>query len=220
MTVAGILLFYQSTKKDCTVKLYYSRGACSLAVRILINELGLDCDYESVDLKSKQTEHGKDFLKINPKGSVPVLQKDDGELLTENHIIQIYLVEKYPNSRLLPSSSDPRRYRVLEMSNFITTDLHKGCSPLFNPELPEELKESVFRPIIKKKLKLIEDWLRDNPYLLGQDFSLPDGYLFVILRWMPSLGIDYSELKKLTAYFERLKKYPSIIKSLEQEGIA
>lgn len=201
------------------MKLYYSKGACSLAVRILINELGLDCDYESVDIRAKQTEKGEDFLNINPKGSVPVLQKDDGELLTENHIIQIYLAEKYPNNRLLPMPGDPRRYRILEMSNFITTDLHKGCSPLFSPEVPEELKETVFRPIVKKKLKLIENWLQDKPYLTGDDFSLPDGYLFVILRWMPSLGIDYSEYKKLTAYFDRLKKYPSIAKSLEQEAL-
>lgn len=201
------------------MKLYYSKGACSLAVRILINELGLDCDYESVDIRAKQTEKGEDFLNINPKGSVPVLQKDDGELLTENHIIQIYLAEKYPNNRLLPMPGDPRRYRILEMSNFITTDLHKGCSPLFSPEVPEELKETVFRPIVKKKLKLIENWLQDKPYLTGDDFSLPDGYLFVILRWMPSLGIDYSEYKKLTTYFDRLKKYPSIAKSLEQEAL-
>jgi glutathione S-transferase len=200
------------------MKLYYSKGACSLAVRILINELGLKCDYESVDLKAKQTQTGKDFLKINPKGSVPVLQKDDGELLTENLTIQIYLVEQHPNSRLLPLLTDPRRYRILEMSNFITTDLHKGCGPLFSPDVPEELKEAVFRPIIKKKLHLIENRLQDNPYLMGDEFSLPDGYLFVILSWMPHLGVDFSENKKLTAYFERLKKYPSIVNSLEQEA--
>lgn len=198
------------------MKLYYSKGACSLAVRIILNELGIESDYEAVDLKAKKTETGADYLKINPKGAVPTLETDNLGILTENLTIQLHLAEQTKN-HLLPDSNDPRRYRILEWSTFITTDLHKGCGPLFSPEVPEEIKESIFRPIIKKKLAFVDKSLGDKKFLMGDDFTLPDPYLFVILSWMPHLGVDYSDLKNLTGYFERVKAHPSVAKSLQQE---
>src|SRR5690349_19217638 len=122
------------------MKLYYSKGACSLAVRIIINEIGLQSEYEAVDLKTKKTATGQDFLKINPKGSVPVIQTDEKQILTENAVIQQYLADTNKATQLLPALGNFERYRVLEWLNFISTELHKGFSPLFNPNVPNELK--------------------------------------------------------------------------------
>src|SRR5688572_12009519 len=113
------------------MKLYYSKGACSLAVRIILHEIGAACEFEAVDLATKKTETGMDFLKINPKGAVPTLILDDKAILTENAVIQQYLAEKYHATQLLPPLGDMKRYRVLEWLNFISTDLHKSCGPLF-----------------------------------------------------------------------------------------
>lgn len=128
MTIGGVM------------KLYYTQAACSLAVRITINEIGLKCDYESVDLKAKKTEKGEDFLKINPKGAVPVLKTNDGEILTENAVILQYLADTNSATKLLPGTGDFKRYRILEWLNYITTELHKTIGALFNPELPQKLK--------------------------------------------------------------------------------
>ena len=200
------------------MKLYYSKGACSLAIRTLIHDLNLTCEYESVDLHSKKTGSGENYLNINPKGAVPALELDNGELLTENLVIQIYLAEHYKNNRLLPEIGNMKRYRVLEWLNFISTDLHKGCGPLFLSNLSNDLKESIFRPIIKKKLAYVDELLDNKTFLMGSDFTLPDSYLFVILTWMPHLGVDYSDCKNLQRYFENLKKYPAIASALEEEG--
>lgn len=123
------------------MKLYYSAGTCSLAVRIIINEIGLPSTYEAVDLKTKKTASGQDFLQINPKGSVPVIVTDDNEILTENSVIQQYLADKNNASSLLPALGHFKRYRVLEWLNYISTELHKGCGPLFSPSIPVELKK-------------------------------------------------------------------------------
>lgn len=202
------------------MKLYYSKGACSLAVRILIHELGINSDYEAVNLKTKKTQTDQNYLNINPKGAVPALQKDDGTILTENLAIQIYLVEQHHDTKLLPAPKDPRRYRVLEWSNFISTDLHKGCGPLFSEAVPEDLKASIFRPDIKKKLQFVANALKDKPFLMGDEFTLPDAYLFVILSWMPHLKVDYSEYENLQQYFAQMKQHPSVASALAEERTA
>ncbi len=199
------------------MKLYYAKGACSLAVRIIIHEIGLKCEFVAVNLGTKQTEHGDDFLKINPKGSVPVLVTDNNEVLTENAVIQQFLADKHHAVHLLPPPGDFRRYRVLEWLNFISSDLHKGCSPLFTSTLPQEVKEKIFIPSIKNKLKLVEEHLNQKKYLMGNDFTLPDSYLFVILSWMPHLKVDISDCKNLNRYFEELKKRDSVQLSLKEE---
>jgi len=183
------------------MKLYYSKGACSLAVRIVINEIGLSCQYEAVDLKSKKTEHGGDFYLVNPKGSVPTLVTNDGEILTENSIIQQYLAETNNASQLLPALGDFKRYRVLEWLNYVSTELHKGCAPLFNPNVPQEVKESVFIPAIKNKLGFVDKQLATNPYLAGTQYSLADGYLFVILTWLRHFKIDTADWSHIEKYF-------------------
>lgn len=201
------------------MKLYYSKGACSLAVRIILNELGCKVTYEAVNLKDKTTEKGKDFTQINPKGAVPTLELDNSCVLTENAVILQYLAD-FHCSHLLPPVGEFQRYRVLEKLNFITTEIHKGFGALFNSDIPPELKEKVFIPLLKKKFKLISDELNKKKYLIGDDFMLPDAYLFVMLLWSYNFKIDINEWPNLAQYFAMNKQRPSIQKSLTEEGIS
>jgi glutathione S-transferase len=200
------------------MKLYYSKGACSLAVRIILNELAIPCDYEAVDLKTKKTETGLDYFTINFKGAVPVLVLDNQEVLTENSIIQQYLADQYKATQLLPPVGDFKRYRVLEWLNFVSSDLHKGFGPLFNANVSEAMKEEIFKPILKNKFNFVEKRLANNKFLLGDHFTLPDGYLFVVLRWAQHFKI-LSTFPHLSRYFSDLQKRPSVQKSLKEEGL-
>lgn len=200
------------------MKLYFSKGACSLVTRIIINELGLECEFESVDLKTKKTEKGKDYLSINPKGSVPALQIKNGEILTENAVVAQYLADEAKSSSLLPFIPSLERYRVLEWLNYITTELHKGFGVLFHSSISEDLKENTFIPLIKKKLSYVNAQLKHD-YLLGTNFTLADAYLFVMLLWTSHFKMDLNEWPNLEKYYERLKKREAILKSLKQEGI-
>lgn len=199
------------------MKLYYKKGACSLVVRIILNEVGLDFEAESVDLHTKKTENGQDFYKINPKGSVPALELDKGEILTENAVILQYLADFTKAEQILPAVGNLKRYRVLEWLNYITTELHKGFGALFNPALDKQTKEGVFIPMLQTKFRYINEQLQNKPYLLGEQFTLPDAYVYVMLLWARYHAIDISDLDNLNRYFENLGKRQSIIKSLEQE---
>lgn len=199
------------------MKLYFSAGSCSLAIRIVINEIGLPCEYEVVNLATKKMSNGQDYFKISPKGAVPALAINEHELLTENAVIQQYLADTHPQSKLLPPIGDFQRYRVLEWLNFISTDLHKGASPLFNSSVPADVKVSVFKPALQSKLAYAEQKLGNKSYLLGDHFTLPDAYLFVVLSWMPYLQVELKEYPNLTRYFQALSTRPSIIKSLAEE---
>lgn len=199
------------------MKLYFAKGSCSLAVRIIINEIGLKSEFEAVDLKTKKTASGQDFLQINPKGAVPVLLTDDNEILTENAVIQQYLADKHNATHLLPAPNNFKRHRVLEWLNFITTELHKGCSPLFNPAVPSDIKDSVFKPALKNKLNFIEKNLQKNTFLFGEQFTLPDAYLFVILSWLPHFKIALNEWPHLARYYANLEQRTAIQQSLQEE---
>lgn len=201
------------------MKLYYSKGACSLAVRIIIHEIGLNCEFEAVDLKAKTTETGADFNQINPKGSVPTLQLDNDSILTENFVIQQYLADENKAINLLPSLGDFTRYRVLEWSNYISTELHKGCSPLFNPTIPQELKDSIFLPQLQKKLQYVNQHLSDKEFLIGKQLTLSDAYLFVILRWTDKLKNSLSDCPNLIRYKDNLRQRPAFQQSLQEEGL-
>lgn len=202
------------------MKLYYSKGACSLAVRILIHELDIPCEYEAVNLATKQTKSGKDYLQINPKGAVPTLVLDNQEVLTENSAIQQYLADTHKATHLLPPVGDLKRYRVLEWLSFISTDLHKGFGPLFNAKVPAEIKETIFIPGLKTKFNIVEQWLNKtkNKFLLGEQLMLPDGYMFVMLSWFPHFKIDLTEYPNLNRYFAELKKVKAIQAALAEEG--
>jgi len=199
------------------MKLYYSKGACSLAVRIVLHELKLTCEYEAVDLKTKKTEHGEDFLKINPKGAVPTLKLDDGKILTENAAIQQYLADLGHGTKLLPAVGHFNRYRVIEWLSYVNSEFHKACGALFNPKIPQSVKDEVFIPIVKAKLDYLDKHLANSPYLLDHH-TLPDGYLFVILSWLPHFNMDLSHWKHVFKYFNELKKRPAIADALKEEG--
>lgn len=200
------------------MKLYFSRGACSMGPRIIINELNLQCEYESVDLQTKKTETGNDFFKINPKGSVPTLELDNKEVLTEAAVILQYLAFVGKSSTLLPPESDFTRFRVLEALNFVATEMHKGVGVLFNQKLTEETKNDVYRPLIKTKLALINNKLGKTKYFVDDTFTLPDAYLFVILTWVNHFKFDLNKYPNVKRYFDDLQKRPSIQQTLQQEG--
>jgi len=203
------------------MKLYYSKGACSLAVRIIIHELNLKAEFISVDLHSKKTEHHLDYNQINRKGSVAALQLDNGEVLTENVAIMQYLADTNNATHLLAPTKDWKRYRTLEWLNYLTTEIHKGFSPFFNPNYPQEFRQTVMLPTLERKFQLIENHLKNNVYLMGENFTLPDAYLFVMLRWVvPVAKISFEKFPNLNRYFEALKKREAIQLSLKEENLA
>lgn len=201
------------------MKLYFSPGACSLTVRIALHELNLDVEYVKVDIKTKKLENGEDYFKINPKGAVPVLLTDDNQILTENVAILEYLVAFANNETLLPSVSDFRRFRVLEWLSFVSSDVHKSFSPLFDTRVPDDIKAEIFIPNLKKKLTFIETQLPNKTYLMGDTFTLPDCYLFTVMRWLRKFKIELQEWPNLAKYFDNLKNRESIKQSLEEEEI-
>ena len=202
------------------MKLYYSKGACSLAVRINLHEMDIPCEFESVDLKTKKTETGADFLSINPKGMVPTLVLDSKAILTENAVINQYLSDTHQSKGFLPPFGDDKRYHALEWLNFITTDIHKGFGPLFNSKVPDELKDTVFKVGLKGKFGIIEHHLSQNKYMFGDQYTVSDGYLFVMGLWAKKFKIALTDLPALTKYFENLKKRPAIQKALQEEGLS
>ncbi len=199
------------------MKLYYSKGACSFAVRVIIHEIGIDCEFEAVDLKAKKTASGSDFLAINPKGYVPVLQFDDGSVLTENSAIQQYLAETYQATNLLPGIGQLQRYRVLEWLNYVSTELHKTAGLLFQPTIPQDLKTQFFSPALERKLDFVNQQLEKGGYITGSSFTLADAYLMVILKWLPLFNIELSKWSNINSYFHLLMQRPAIQRSIEEE---
>lgn len=197
--------------------LYYSPGACSQAPHILLHEIGLEHDAKRVDLKNKKLEDGSDYLKINPKGAVPALQLESGEVLTENAVVLQYLGDRASWPEVLPTLGNFRRYRVLELVNFITTELHKSFAPLFKPDAGDATK-SFFRALIAERLTYIDGRLGDGPYLMGEELSIADPYLFVIAGWAEKMiGLD--KWVKLAAFRERMLARPTVRHVLEFEGL-
>lgn len=200
------------------MRLYYTRGACSLTVRIIINELGLKCNFDKVDLKNKKTESGEDFLKINIKGAVPTLVLDNGEVLTENAVILQYLADSNNATDHLPKVNDIKRYHILEWLNYVATELHKTISALYNPKLTEDMKNA-YQSLIKNKFNFINNHLSEHNYLLGESFTLPDAYLFVMITWLIYFKFNIAEWPHVKQYFDKLKNRESIKKSLMDENL-
>jgi glutathione S-transferase len=197
--------------------LYYSPGACSQAPHILLHEIGLEHDAKRVDLKAKTLEDGSDYLKVNPKGAVPAIQLPSGEVLTENAVVLQYLGDRAAWPEVLPPLGSFKRYRVLELVNFITTELHKRFGFLFNPDATDEFKQFVTRDL-SKKLDYIDERLGAGPYLMGEDLTLPDPYLFVIAGWTEKMiGLD--KWPNLVAFRERMLERPAVRHVLKFEGL-
>jgi glutathione S-transferase len=199
------------------MKLYYSPGACSQAPHILLHEIGLNHDAVRVDLKTKTLEDGSSYLDINPKGAVPALQLDSGDVLTENAVILQFLGDRSSVGEVLPPLGQFRRYRVLEWVNFITTELHKSFSPLFSPDAGEDTK-AFFRDKIGHKFDYVEQELGEGPFLMGDELTLPDPYLFVMLGWGDKL-IGLGRWPNLAAFRERMLQRPSVRNVLQFEGL-
>lgn len=199
------------------MKLYYSPGACSLSPHIALAEAGLAYSLEKVDLKAKKTETGADFFAVNPSGYVPALVLDNGEILTEGPAIVQYIADLAPAAKLAPPAASFERVRLQELLNFISTELHKSFSPLFNPAAPEEWK-TVTRGLIGRRLDVVERKLAGRDYLMGE-FSVADGYLFTILGWGRMVGVDVAARPLLAAYMERVKARPAVQRAMREEGL-
>ncbi len=202
------------------MKLYFSPGACSLSPHIVLREAELSSELEAVDLKSKKTKGGADYTGINPKGQVPALVLDDGELLTEGPAIVQYLADRAPRSGLAPQAGTLERVRLQEWLNFISTELHKSFGPLFNPATPEDYKP-IAKDTIGKRFAFVDEHLaKRGPFLLGGQFSVADAYLFVMTFWANYLKIDLSSWPHLKAYSERVAARPHVREAMKEEGLA
>ncbi len=200
------------------MKLYYSPGACSLAPHIVLNEAGYAYEVEKVDLATKKLASGGDFLAINPKGYVPAIALDDGQLLTELQVLLRYLADQKPQSNLMPKPGTMERYRVEEWMNYIATELHKGYSPLFRPNTPEEYK-TIARENLAKRLALLDKALAGKQYLMGNAFTAADAYAFTILRWSPFTKVDLSPYANIKAFMARMEARPKVQQTLKEEGL-
>jgi len=199
------------------MKLYFSPGACSLAPHITLHESGVVFDTEKVDLKTHQTEAGKDFYQISPKGYVPTLEISAGQLLTEGPAIQVYIAEQAPTMNLIPLNGF-ERYHTLEWLAFINTELHKVASPLFGKDISDDYRAKIQEKLFKR-YEYINQWLENKSYLLGQDFTAPDAYLFTVTRWMPALKVDITSLAAVQQFMQTMRARPAVQKALEAEGI-
>lgn len=202
------------------MKLYYKKGACSLAVHLLINSLNLPCEYIAVDLATKKTESGADFYAVNPKGAVPCLVLDDGTVFTENAIIQQYLVDAAKAYTLLPAVGDNNRYHILAWLNYASTELHKGCSPLFNPKVPDQVKKEVFLPAVDARVKFLDAQLEKHTFIFGDTLTLPDFYIFTVLRWVPHLGVKLDNYPHVSRYVAKMNALPAVQRTLQEEGLS
>ncbi len=200
------------------MKLYFSPGACSLSPHIALLEAGLPFDLIKIDNKTKKFNGDSDFLAVNPKGYVPVIEMNNGQVLTEGPAIVQYIADQKPESNLAPKAGTLERYRLQEWLNFITSEVHKGFSPLFNPDMPAEAKE-----MAKQKLATRFDWisgqLKDKSYLTGETFTVADGYLFTVLNWGQWVGIDLANWPVLKEFHARVAARPAVQQALKAEGL-
>jgi glutathione S-transferase len=200
------------------MKLYFSPGACSLSPHIVLQEAGLKFDTEKVSLADKKTENGNDYLTINPKGYVPALQLDGGDVLTEGPAIVQYVADQVPEKKLVPAAGSIERYRLVEWLNFISTELHKSFSPLFKPNVPEETKQAA-RDLLAKRLTFVAGELKDSEYVMGNQFTVADAYLFTVLNWAGFVKLDLSPWPVLSAYQKRVAARPAVQAAMKAEGL-
>ena len=200
------------------MKLYYSPGACSLSPHIALLEAGLPYDLVKVDLGAKKLENGDDYLRVNPKGQVPALGLDNGEVMTEGPVIVQMIADQAAGKNLAPSRDSAERYRLQEWLNFVTTELHKNFSPLFNPAIPNEVK-AFFKDRIMGKFKYADEKLAGRDYLMGKQFTVADGYLYTMLRWADGHKMDLSGLNNLMAFKARVAARPKVQEALTKEGL-
>ena len=200
------------------MKLYYSPGTCSLAIHILLREIGADFEIERVDTAAATTATGADFKAINIKGVVPVITLDEGGYLSEGPIIAQYLADKTGRTDLMPAAGTPDRYRVMEWQNYITADLHKGFGPLFKPQVDDSSKD-FFRQVLRQRYEWLNKVLADREFLTGPDFTAADAYLFVVTNWAALVKLDLSDLAHLQRYQQRIAQRETVRAAMQAEGL-
>ncbi|HEY4082349.1 MAG TPA: glutathione transferase GstA [Burkholderiaceae bacterium] len=200
------------------MKLYYSPGACSLSPHIALREAGLPFELVLTSTKTHRLQDGSDYYGINSKGYVPLLEFDDGQRLSEGPAIVQYIADKAPASGLAPANGTVERARLQEWLNFITTELHKGFSPLFNAAMPEEAKV-IFRAKLMDRFKWVDEQLAGKDFLMGERFSVADGYLFTVANWGGHVGVDLSGFATLAAYRSRIAGRPAVVAAMKAEGL-
>jgi glutathione S-transferase len=200
------------------MKLYYAPGACSLSPHIVLNEAGLAFEKIKIDNKTKTMNGAGDYRTVNPLGYVPLLELDDGTRITEGPAIVQYIADKVPDKKLAPASGSMERTRLQSWLNFVTSELHKGFSPLFNQAMPEEAKK-IFRDRLATRFAHLDKHLAGNDYLMGKDYSVADAYLFVVSNWASHVDVDLSPYANVLAYRKRVGARPAVQAAMKAEGL-
>jgi glutathione S-transferase len=200
------------------MKLYYSPGACSLSPHIALHEAGLAFEAVAAPTKTHKLPDGSDYYAVNPLGYVPLLELDDGTRLTEGPAIVQYVADQAPDKQLAPAYGTLARYQLMSWLTFIGTELHKAFSPLFNPATPEEFK-AMTKERLMGRLRWVNEQLEGKDYLMGDRFTVADGYLFTVTNWAPRVGVALSGFAALNAYRTRVGARPAVIAAMKAEGL-
>ena len=199
------------------MKLYYSPGACSLSPQIVLQESGLAYEPVLASTKTHQLADGTDYYTINPLGYVPLLELDNGARLHEGPAIVQYIADQVPEKNLAPANGSFERYKLQEWLNFIGTEIHKGFGPLFKPTTPENYKPIALEALTKR-LQWVDEQLAGKSYLLGEQFSVADAYLYTVSRWAGFVGLDLSGMANILAFQQRMAQRPAVQAALKIEG--
>jgi glutathione S-transferase len=200
------------------MKLYYAPGSCSLASHIALYETGLPFEIDKINVPTKTTASGEDFMKINPKSYVPAIRLNDGSILTEGAAVLQYIADQNPASGLAPKAGTLERYRLQEWLTFISTEIHKSFSPLFNKDAAAAVKDYA-RDLLNKRLPYVEAQLANKPYLMGNSFTVADAYLFVVVSWSNRVGFDIGQFPNIKEYMARIVARPSVQAAMKAEGL-
>lgn len=200
------------------MKLYYAPGACSLAPHIVAREADLPLDLIKVDLRNRTTETGEAFEEINPKGYVPALGAENGEVLTEVSAIIQYLASQAPQANLMPDQQGFERFRFLEWLGFISTEIHKGFGPLWRPNFPEDVKQAAIDRLFQR-FAYLDRHFAEKPYVMGESFTIADAYLFTVLNWAHVHKLDMSAYPNIAAFMSRIADRPKVQEALAAEGL-
>ena len=200
------------------MKLYYSPGACSLSPHIVLRESGLAFEPVLASTKTHKLQDGTDYYTLNPKGYVPLLELDNGERLSEGPAIVQYIADQVPAKNLAPANGTMARYRLQEWLNFITAELHKGFSPLFNPATPADFKPVAAAKLVER-LTWVDSQLAGKQYLMGDTFTVEDAYLFTVAGWGQYVGVDIKPMANLSAYMGRVAARPAVQAAMKAEGL-
>jgi glutathione S-transferase len=204
--------------REVAMKLYYFSGACSQASNIALRDAGLKFELVKVDRRTRRTTDGLDFNEVNPKGYVPALRLDSGEVLTENVAVLQYIADRNPAAKLAPPAGTLERYRLMEWLSFINSEVHKQFTPLFRQDAPEDTKEYA-RKNLGVRLDYLQRTIGSGSFVMGEQYTVADPYLFTVLSWGSHVNVDLGRWPELKRYVERIGQRPPVIEALKSEGL-